>query len=196
MNTRLPKETGLRAWWSSQRSRFGAQLLALVGANDAKVLARALPLWRRVLFAHTVHTVFVHACSKGKLECVEVLLNVCAVKANHNEAFRMACRYNHLEVVKCLLPLAQVNDCESVCAAGALYRNDALVKAAKYKSVDCVRWLLPQADPLFRNSLALQQAILNHDQRCFEVLLPSSRAGARQSPSVCRCSPCIAPPRT
>jgi len=99
------------------------------------------------------------AAMHGHSKCVALLKDVSNLQAN-KDALVWAVGNNHIECVKMLIPIIDVQQ----------WDNMALISAVRNGYVDIVQLLLPHTDA--QDGMALGVALENADRECIEVLYP------------------------
>lgn len=113
-----------------------------------------------------------NAVEQGHLQMVEMLLPFGDPSARDNAALRRAAAAGQMECLKILLPLAVSNP---------LSDWNALIVAAYWGQLECVRYLIDHIDPRAHNEHALRKAVeyvveQEGHMECVEFLLPYCNA--------------------
>lgn len=160
--------------------------------GDWATIEKTATLWWRMFHQTTLNEGLVAACCEGQTDTVRGLLKWANPRYDTDKSLRMASRERHIECVKLLLPHVPANTCDNVCVWGALQRGDvemaklllplckdvrpnaALEYAAKFGRLDVVRWLLTCANPYYKESLALRNALKEGHTHVVDLLMPLS----------------------
>lgn len=171
--------------------------------GDWDTIEKTTTRWWRMLHQTTLNEGFVAACQNGQTKIVGSLLKWANPRYDDDRSLRMASRERHIECVKLLLPFVPANTCDNVCVWGALQRgdvemaklllplckdvrpNEALAYAAKHGKIETVRWLLTVANPYYRESLALRQALKEGHVDIVELLMPLSNCISARATMEC-----------
>lgn len=170
----------------------GGAFVEACKTGDWKTIEKTATLWWRMFNQTTLNEGLVAACHEGQTQTVDRLLKWANPRYDTDKSLRMASRERHIECVKLLLPHVPATTCENVCVWGALQRgdvqmaklllplcnevkpNEALAYASKYGRIEVVRWLLTIANPYYRESLALRNALKAEHADLVELLMPLS----------------------
>lgn len=170
----------------------GGAFVEACKTGDWKTVEKTATLWWRMFNQTTLNEGLACAAQEGQTDMVRHLLKWANPRYDTDRSLRMASRERHIECVKLLLPHVPANTCENVCLWGALQRGDvqmaklllplckkvspnaALEYASKYGRLEVVRWLLTVANPYYRESLALRNALKEGHIHVVELLMPLS----------------------
>lgn len=113
-----------------------------------------------------------HAVEQGHLQMVEMLLPFGDPSARANAALERAAAAGQMECLKILLPLSSLNTPSNW---------NALIVAAYWGQLECVRYLIDHIDPCAHNEKALRKAVeyvveQKGNMECVDFLLPHCNA--------------------
>lgn len=126
-----------------------------------------------------VYTAIEMAAGNGHLECVEILIPLCANSGTHfplEKSLRWAAWAGRLECVKLLSSVADPKHNDSF----------ALRQAAQHGQRDCVQYLIPLSNPKDEDSAALHEAASGGNIECVELLLPHTDPTSSRSRALFR----------
>jgi hypothetical protein len=182
----------------------GGAFVEACKTGDWKTVEKTATLWWRMFNQTTLNEGLACAAQEGQVDIVRRLLKWANPRYDTDRSFRMASRERHIECVKLLLPHVPANTCENVCLWGALQRGDvemaklllplcekvspnaALEYAAKFGHLEVVRWLLTIANPYYRESLALRNALQGGHTQVVELLMPVSNCMTARTVMECQ----------
>lgn len=176
------------------KGEFGASgvFIEACKTGDSDVVEKTATRWWRMFNQATLNEGLAYAAQEGQTDIVRRLLKWANPRYDTDRSLRMASRQRHIECVKLLLPYVPATTCENVCLWGALQRgdvemaqvflplcnevtsNEALAYASKYGRLETVRWLLTIANPYYRESLPLRNALQEGHTDVVELLMPVS----------------------